>query len=352
MRLSATLIAATAVLAACESESTLPENENPGTTNQVTVNASSSTAFKYFSLATGQEVTVANPAASDAWDIAVRRYEVRLNGGVAGTKGVRAALVVDNSTEPSATLLGYTAESRLPSFNAVLQASLPAANLFATTDLAEDLSGWFRAQGASLVANPAKVWKVKRAGGGHALVRVAEIALTGQTLSSFRLEYRLQPAAGVLGAVQSLTVVPGAPGAPTKISLGTGGAVVTEGCTWDLAISSALVFTVNPGAACGAGTYPAESTEGFADLTTAADAPAYGAFVAALSGPIANSVSASAHPPFIYNIDPANPNRLTPTFNVYAVKVGGSTYKLQFVNYYNPAGGESGYLTFRYARIQ
>ncbi|MBL0177609.1 MAG: hypothetical protein IPP98_00575 [Gemmatimonadetes bacterium] len=337
----------------CNGEATLPDTTGPGPTGQVSINATSTTDFRYFNLSTGSEVTVSDPGSSTAWDIAIRRYEVRLNGGVAGTKGVTGVRVLDNSTLPAATILGFTPASQLASFDGVTASSIPAASAFTSTDLAETLTAWFRAVNATtIVASPSAAWKVRRADGGYAVVRVAELTLNGFSLASLRLEYRLQPAGGVLGAVQSVTVPAGASDAPGKVLLTTGSTVTTSGCTWDFAITSAITLAVNPDASCPTGTYPLESTEAFTTMTSASDAPMYGRFFSALSSPIPNGFTADVKPPFLYGIDPVNQNRLTPTFNVYLVRSGSSTYKLQFLSFYDPTSGESGHVTLRYARVQ
>ena len=341
------------VAAACNGEATLPDTTGPGPTGQASINATSTTDFRYFNLATGAEVTVANPATSTAWDIAIRRYEVRLNGGVAGTKGVTGVRVLDNSTLPAATILGYTPASQLASFDGITAASIPAASMFTSTDLAETLTAWFRAVNATtIVASPSAAWKVRRADGGYAVVRVAELTLNGFSLASLRLEYRLQPAGGQLGPVQSVTVPAGSAAAPGKVLLTTGTTVTTAGCTWDFAVTNGITLAVNPDASCPTGTYPLESTESFTTMTSASDAPTYGRFFSALSSPIPHGFAVSVTPPFLYGIDPVNQNRLTPTFNVYLVRSGTSTYKVQFLSFYDPTSGESGHVTFRYARIQ
>lgn len=346
---TATLLA----LAACNGEATLPDQTGPGPTGQVSINATSTTDFKYFNLATGAEVAVTNPATSTAWDIAVRRYEVRLNGGVAGTKGVTGALVLDNSAQPAATILGYTPANQLAAFDGITASAIPAASMFTSTDLAETLTAWFRAVNATtIVASPSAAWKVRRADGGYAVVRVAELTLNGFSLASLRLEYRLQPPGGQLGAVQSVTVPAGTAAAPGKVLLTSGATVTTGGCTWDFAVTNAITLSVNPDPTCPTGTYPLESTESFTAMTTAADAPTYARFFSALSSPIPNGFTAEVKPPFLYGIDPVNQNRLSPTFNVYLVRSGSSTYKIQFLSFYDPTSGESGHVTFRYARIQ
>ena len=52
---------------------------------------------------------------------------------------------------------------------------------------------------------------------------------------------------------------------------------------------------------------------------------------------------------FLYNL--AGDNRLSPTFNIFLVKVGSSVYKLQVVSYYSTTG-DAGHPTIRYEKIQ
>lgn len=340
-------------LAACESDATLPDNDDPpATTGELTVDATSNTDFTYINLADLSTIDVSNPATDTDWDIAIRRYEVRLSGGVAGPGGVDATLLLDHADEPAATVLGFTPANRLSEFEAITSDQIPASSAFSTTTLINDPSSWFRPAGQTLVANPAQVWKTRLADGGYAVMRIAELGLTGDALTSFRIEYRLQQANGSLGPMQSVAVTPGAPGAPTAISLSDGAATTASGCNWDVAVDAALTVTLNSTAGCQAGTFPLESGQSFDGLTTASDAPGYGPFLAALSSPIANSIDAADSPPFLYGIDETNPHRLVPTFNVYLVRRGMSVYKLQLLSYYDPTGGASGVVTLRVAQLR
>lgn len=49
------------------------------------INSTNSSAWKYFSFATNDTVTVTDPQNSTNWDLAFQRYRVRTNGGVAGS---------------------------------------------------------------------------------------------------------------------------------------------------------------------------------------------------------------------------------------------------------------------------
>lgn len=57
------------------------------------INASDYTAWVYFELAGGKEVTPQNPQSSTEWDLAVQRFQVKVNGGISGAGNVQVALV-------------------------------------------------------------------------------------------------------------------------------------------------------------------------------------------------------------------------------------------------------------------
>lgn len=76
------------------------------------------------------------------------------------------------------------------------------------------------------------------------------------------------------------------------------------------------------------------------DAVTAAQIPPPGA---------AWSATAIADNPW-YRYDLLGNHFIHPTFNVYLVKRGSEVYKIQIINYYNPAI-ESRWVTFRYERL-
>jgi hypothetical protein len=55
------------------------------------INSTKSTAWKYFSFATNDTVTISDPAHSTAWDLAFQRYRIRTNGGLSGSGSGSAA---------------------------------------------------------------------------------------------------------------------------------------------------------------------------------------------------------------------------------------------------------------------
>ena len=89
-------------------------------------------------------------------------------------------------------------------------------------------------------------------------------------------------------------------------------------------------------------------TEDFTALTTADDAPEYGAFLSVISGAIPNTID-SADGLFWYNLE--ENQWLWPTFNVFLVRKGGDVYKVQVTDYYSSTGA-SGFPTVRYEQIQ
>lgn len=344
MRIGGAALLTAALLAACESDSSGPSRN---TTGEMQINASSATAFTYFSLADHGVVTVPSPYTSTAWDLGFRRFGVKLNSGVAGTKGVLGYNLANNAGADTAALLSFTPENQLAAFNAVGEADIPDDGSFAAEGLGPDFSSWFRFDPVAngLVANPQAAWKLRRsASAQYALIRVKRIVASDVALDSVVFEYRLQAQGGMLGAIDSIAVDAGT--ATAGANLSTDGAVDTTGCGWDVKATSDFQVLVN--AACGAATFPLDAAEDFSALTVADDAPEYGLFLSLISGPVPNSFS-DQHAPFLYNL--AGDNRLTPTFNIYLLKLGTSVYKMQLIGYYN-GSGQSGYPVIRYAKIK
>ena len=342
----ATLAALSAVftITACGESEADPLDPGSGgaTLNAVVVNgplnASASDTLVYFSFETNTLV----PKTS-AWDVALRRYEVRLNGGVSGTAGVVGYSVGNSKALTDAQVLALTATSTLPAFDSLRAATIPADSFFKSDRLYSNPNGFLNLQGAP-TANAAAYWKVRTATGSFALVRATAIVLTGQALTSVSFESRAQTGT-TLSAPVAFTVAVGS--TPVNVSLATNATVAVSGCNWDLLIIPQS-YAISTNATCNVGTYPGPSTPAFAAATSASDAPEYAAFLAGLTGPVPNSIT-DLQAPFRYNL--AGDNKLTASFNTYLVKNGTKVYKLQVIGYYS-AAGTSGYPTIRYARIR
>lgn len=329
---------------ACESDSSGPKTpDEPGV---VELDASSNTAFTYFRLSDGAVVAVTDPTASTDWDIAVRRFAVKLNGGVAGSKGVVGYNMANNEGATDEQVLGFTPENQLAAFQAVDAGDVPDASSFEEEGLGPDVSTWFRFDPVSggLVANPAAAWKLRRSGGAtYGVIRVKRIVATSTALDSLTFEYRLQ-AGATMGAAQEITI-PATGNNAVDLSAGTANAGAA-GCGWD--VKATADFSISVNAACNVGTFPFDVSEDFTTIAAADNAPEYGGFFSLISGPVPNSTS-DRSAPFLYNL--AGDNRLSPTFTTYLVKVASRVYKLQLINYYS-AGGASGHPTIRFAPVE
>lgn len=86
-------------------------------TAQITVDATSDLDFARIDLASPKLVSATDSA---HWDLAVRRYEFRLNTGVSAT------LLVDNTVQAAADPNAASAASQLPTFDAVTAADIPS----------------------------------------------------------------------------------------------------------------------------------------------------------------------------------------------------------------------------------
>jgi hypothetical protein len=344
-------LAAVAILAACEGEtSATGPDGNPANAaiNQVVtvgpLNASSTDTLVYLSLLTGTLV----PKSGD-WDLALRRYEVRLNSpavGGATSKNVLGFAFDNNKTATDAQVLALTTASTLAAFDSVRVGAIPAEASFQTDRLTTNPQGYLNLSGVPS-ANTANYWKVRTANGGFAVLRATRIKFTPSfAVDTLYLESRLQTG-NALGAVQTLAIAPA--GQTVSVSLVTNGVLAATGCNWDVQFNPAAnALSLTPNTACNVGTYPGPSSPTFANATTANDAPQYGAFLSQLVGPIPNSVLDKSAP-FRYNLQ--GNDRLHPAFNTYLVKSASRVYKFQVIDYYSNTG-VPGFPTIRYARIQ
>lgn len=338
-------------LGACESEAS-PTGPNTGTPEApineiVTVgplNASSTDTLVYFSFASGGLVS-----RSADWDLAFRRFELRLNSPAVGGASARTVLGVgldNNKAATDAEVLAFTPATTRAAFDAVRAAQIPADSLFVADRLSENRQGFFNFGGIP-TANAANYWKLRLADGGFALLRATRVRFTPQfQVDTLYLETRVQSGT-TLGPVQTLAITPTSQ--VRSISVRTNSVVTQNGCNWDFSFNPAanqLAIALNT--ACNAGSYPGPASPTFANATAANDAPQYAQFLSQLVGPIPNSVFDKSAP-FRYNL--AGNDRLHPSFNTYLLKSGTRVYKLQVIDYYSNIGA-AGFPTIRYARIR
>ncbi len=334
-------------LLACESEVTTPDETFEE--GLITLDATAAETFAYLTLAgDGSLVTPTDPAASTDWDMAFRRFTVRLNGGVSGPGSVGAVNLGNNANATAEEVTALTPDDGRAAFDAVTDADIPGAGSFLQDRLEpEPGATWFRFDGRAntIVANHGAAWKLREGSGrGHALLRVVAIEMDGQRPVGLTIEYRRQDPGASLGAPETLAF--DLRRGPAFGGLVNGIVGNPAGCDWDLTFAPDFSVAVN--ADCGAGSFPLESTDDFMALQSADDAPEYAGFLSVIGGPFPATVS-DASGTYWYDIQ--GNRRMWPTYNVFLVQTADAVYKVQITDYYN-ATGESGYPAVRFLRLR
>ncbi len=326
-----------ASIAACTSNDVAGPGPAP---DEGTFTVDASTAWRYVSLA-DSALVIPTPSAheSAAWDIAFNGTNVTLNGGVAGPGDVSGACICQNAAATDDAVLAMTPASELPAFDAVT--SVPGGTVWWSDVLTPAIAGWFTGIGAAAVADSTKNWLVRLSdSSSYAVVRVQ--SLSGATATSpgtVTLEWALQSSdVAVLGVPQTLTVDLTTPGAKS-VDLNTG-TLTGSSTDWDLRLEG-FTIRVNGGISGAGKGGAAVSATPFDDVTTAVTgATAY------RTDSYAGIFGAAKY--YRYNI--LGDHRISPTFDVYLVRRGSTTYKLQIIGYYGPTG-TARQITFRWQRL-
>jgi len=342
--LSAIAIAATAVFAGCSEETTSPGLERePG----VIVANTRDLGTVYLKLGDSAEaVTVADPATSTEWDIAIAGLEVRLNGGAHAASDVAAYCICENENLSNAELQALTAEGELEAFKAVDASSVPVPSAFEEDALVPAITGWYNGQpGSGATANATYSWVIRKGTSTPIFSKFRVTALQGAAASGpseVTIEYATQPSSGAAFNATSTANIDLASG-PVYFSFASG--VVTAADAWDL-LFDGWVIRVNGGVS-GNGGISAVSAESYPfntiDAAFAASIPS-----AAYSTDAYGGVFAS-HPWYRYNLTGTD-HQIWPTYDIYLIRRGNEVFKIQFIGYYNEAG-QSGNVTLRYARV-
>ncbi|HRN52032.1 MAG TPA: HmuY family protein, partial [Gemmatimonadaceae bacterium] len=330
-------IASAAAISACATDGVVSPVELQET-GSITVIATAD--WQFVSLADSAIVTPTPSAnASAAWDIAFLGTNVTLNGGDAGPGGVTAACLCQNASATNEQVLAMTAESEFTDFDTV--SAVPTGLSFSSDVLTPAIVGWFSGTGDTATADTAKTWLLRLSDStSFAALRVKTIAApTASHAGSVTLEYRLQTSSGApLGSAQELTVDAGAAGG-ARVDLNSG-TTTSDDAAWDLHVQG-FTIRVNGGiSGSGKGGAATESTA-FAELTTAVtNASAY------RIDTYAGTFGAQRY--YRYNI--LGDHRISPTFDVYFIRRGADTYKLQVTGYYSVTGAAR-HITFRWAKL-
>jgi hypothetical protein len=325
------------LLAACATDDVIaPElGSSAGSFTVVATNG-----WQYVSLADSALVTPTPSAnASTAWDIAFFGTNVTLNGGDAGPGGVSAACLCQNLAATNEQVLAMTAESESVDYDTVT--AVPAGLSFSSDVLTPAITGWFSGAGAAAAADTTKTWLLRLDDSlSFAAVRIKEIASpTATNAGSVTLEWRLQSsAAAAIGAPQTLTVNAGTVGG-ARVNINTG-ALTTSDTDWDLRIDG-FTIRVNGGISGSGKGGAATTATAFADLTTA---------VTAANAYRIDTYAGIFGTQRYYRYNILGDHRISPTFDVYFLRRGDDTYKLQVTSYYS-ATGTARHITFRWAKL-
>lgn len=128
----------------------------------------------------------------------------------------------------------------------------------------------------------------------------------------------------------------------------------SESAAWDLAFFATSV-TLNGGSAGPAGVTAvclcqnaAATGDEVLAMTAESERPDFDAVTSVPAGLTWTTDAFVTHRYYRYNI--AGDHRISPTFDVYLLRRGATTYKLQIIGYYGPTG-TSRQVSFRWARL-
>lgn len=293
-----------------------------------------STGWGYLSLTADGPVpvTVADPASSDQWDMAVFATSVMLNGGDAGPGGVEGFCVC-NGAMTDAGVLAATEEMGLERFQAVGAAAVPAAeSAWIEDELVPSFSEWWSYDSTTrtVSALTGATWIVRTGEVNWAKVRV--VSLTGSTQSHagmVSLAYQLQEdAGGPLGPLQTVDL--DGSGGVVSLDLETG--ITGNPAGWDLRLDG-YAIRVNGGASGPGGAGAVRVLQPFDEITDPSALPASvlrgDSFGGVFSGP-------SEERWYRYNLQ--GNNQIWPTYHVYLIRRGDEIHRVQLVGYYGADG--------------
>lgn len=315
----------------------------------IVVDATSAADFAYLSLeGEGAIVTPADPSSSTDWQMAFRRFQIRLNGGVSGPGSVEGDNLENNASATAEMVLAFTAEDGVADFEAVTDADISGASFAVDAVVPDPGASWFRFDPAreTLVANPGVAWKLRESSDrGFAVFRVVELTMDGQRPLGATVEYRRHGVGGTLGS--SVTIAADISRGPAFLNFSEGVPTSPAGCGWDISVTPELSIEIN--ADCDSGTFPLDAAEDFSRVSRADDAPEYAGYLSTIGGAFPASVEDGSG---IYWYNLQENSRMWPTYNVFLVRTGGGeVYKVQITGYYN-VSGESGHPTVKFRRLR
>jgi hypothetical protein len=304
----------------------------PGDSDAVTytLDATSTTDFAYFSFSAGEEITVTDPASDSNWDMAFRRYEVKLNGGASGSAGVGALDLGDVSFDDLTAIPDSV-----------------TADHYAVDAVSYVVEGWY-GYNPETHQTPATLrpFVLKTNEGEYVKFRILEVVPSGMNaLGTLAVEYEVA-ASGSFSGVNDTIAVTENEGADIFIDFSAGSTIAdTDKDTdtnWDL-LFDGYTAMVNGGVSGpgSCGVYPIYEEE--SDYGSIADVPAdMGASYPADSFDSAMSSW--------WSYDGQN-HTVNATNRIYLVNTGDLVYKVQILGYYEPDSGDAAHITFQYEEL-
>lgn len=342
----------------------------------LSIDATSPTDYVHVNLHSGQIVEVAAQAdTTPDWHIALRRFNVKLNGGSSGPGNVAGALVgaqddfYDNGTPIASRFSNATEDSERP----VVMGDFtePEASDWVSDGVTTVLrgtsatdGGWYLYNFAdgTMRANPDRGWLL-RSGEGNSYARMRMTGLvfdtrSGKGIEHFRFEFDVQQE-GVGQFTDQATfegfLPPG--GGEACFDFDTDQTVGCTGTAWDLKIAflGRSFFLRSNGGVSGDGNGAAFGPFDWPELSnyTSATMDPGGTPLAGLYTADSSSGIFSQQSWYAYNL--AGQNRLWPNYRVYLIDTDRNDdtaprYALQITGYYNDAG-ISGHMRLRYRPV-
>jgi hypothetical protein len=341
-------------LAACSSDSGTNPSADP--TTRITVNAAGTDPVY---LLLGNPATIST---SSNWDLSFSQLTIDANGGASGSGNVSVYCASATCTTPlsDAQVLALTSTNGLAMFDSITAANIPTdTTKFLKDQVALAVTGWVDYLHGPPAANVDSVWSIKLAStsGATAKFHVTEITFTSGTGIAF--QWAVQPSGQTTVGSDQTGSVSLTAGSTSYVNLSTGAVTAgTAPTTWDIAfqyVSQSAGYTIllNDAAGVRASSVGSFLTGGYASMTSATT---IGGVTLPSDAYSADGTGGafSTYEWYKYDIDPANPHTVVPTYNVYIVKRGGTYYKVQIISFYGAGGDNSGtayHLVVRYAPL-
>ncbi len=318
--------------------------------------------FTYFSLKTGKVIDISDEdsKSSTDWDIAFKRTNIKLNGGVSGPGDVQGAVADsqdeyydDSGDANTSVFLNATAANELASIQAVSAVSdldfESDRNIAAIVGGYGDQSMWSYDPLTHKVSAVPERWFVVRSAGGDSYAKLHATNLVRTATRDITLELFVQ---GVGESAFSATAL-----TPTFSLPLAGGAVCYDFDTntnldcsdhnWDIKVEYAdrmyNVWTNGgvSGAGEGAALGPVSDIDSYVSGTLLSSGRDYSAMYRK------DSVGGVFVDNSWYEYGLQGAHKLWPNYRVYAIKDSDHEYALQILSFYDEAG-TSGMISFRY----